>query len=178
MCTGKLCTITLIMSQTAEVPEPYLDAWRAFLNAHASAIDRIEQALAARGLPPLSWYDALWPLYRAPGRKLRMGELAAQVVTISRSGLTRLVDRLAAADLVRREPTPDDRRGTVVAITREGSALIRKMWPVYAEEIRRSFVDVLGAEEAAMLGETLERVHAAASLEAGSPPARAPSARS
>jgi hypothetical protein len=66
----------------------------------------------------------------------------------------------------------------VVAITREGSALIRKMWPVYAEEIRRSFVDVLGDEEAAMLGETLERVHAAATFEAGSPPERAPSAHS
>jgi DNA-binding MarR family transcriptional regulator len=157
------------VSQAAEIPEAYLDAWRTFLNAHAATIDRIEQALAAARLPPLSWYDALFPLHRAPGRKLRMGELAAQVVTISRSGLTRLVDRLAAAGLVQREPSPDDRRGTVVVITREGSALLRRMWPVYAGEIRRSFVDVLGDEEAATLRETLERVHAAAALPVSQP---------
>jgi DNA-binding MarR family transcriptional regulator len=150
------------VQKDVEIPQPYLDAWRTFLNAHAAAIERAEQALAAAALPPLSWYDALWPLYRAPGRKLRMGELAAQVVTISRSGLTRLVDRLEAAGLVRREPSSVDRRGTVVAITRDGSALLRRMWPVYAGEIRRSFVDVLEAEEATTLREALARVHSAA----------------
>ena len=150
------------MDETAEIPAPYLDAWRTFLNAHAAVVERTEQALATAGLPPLSWYDALWPLHRAPGRRLRMGELAAQVVTISRSGLTRLIDRLEAAGLVRREPSPDDRRGTLVAITREGSALLRRMWPVYAAEIRRSFVEALGEEEAVALGEALARVHEAA----------------
>jgi len=118
------------------------------LDAHAASIERTEQALAAAGLPPLSWYDALWSLYRAPGRKLRMGELSQQVVTISRSGLTRLVDRFEAAGLVRREASPEDRRGTVVAITREGSSLLRRMWPVYAAEIRRSFVDTLEERDA------------------------------
>jgi DNA-binding MarR family transcriptional regulator len=146
------------MDGTTDVPEPYLQAWRMFLNAHAAAIGRVEQALAAAGLPPLSWYDVLWPLYRAPGRKLRMGELAAQVVTISRSGLTRLVDRLEAAGLVRREPSSDDRRGTVVAITREGSSLLRRMWPVYAAEIHRSFVDPLRRDDAVALREALARV--------------------
>jgi DNA-binding MarR family transcriptional regulator len=144
-----------------EISPPYLDAWRTFLNTHSAAIERTEKALSAAGLPPLSWYDALWPLYRAPGRKLRMGELAAQVVTIGRSGLTRLVDRLEAAGLVSREPSPGDRRGTVVAITREGTALVRRMWPVYAAEIQRSFVDVLGEQEAVALREALSRVHAA-----------------
>lgn len=150
------------MDGNTEVPEPYLEAWRTFLNAHAAAIERAEQALAAAGLPPLSWYDVLWPLHRAPGRKLRMGELAAQVVTISRSGLTRLVDRLEAAGVVRREPSPDDRRGTVVAITREGSSLLKRMWPVYAAEIRRFFVDPLRKDDAVALREALARVRDAA----------------
>ena len=88
-----------------------------------------------------------------------MGDLAAQVVTISRSGLTRLIDRLETAGLVRREPSPDDRRGTVVAITREGSSLLRRMWPVYAAEIRSSFVDVLEEREAVALRDALSRVH-------------------
>jgi DNA-binding MarR family transcriptional regulator len=151
------------LAKQIEIPEPYLDAWRTFLNAHAAVIDRAERALSARGLPPLSWYDALWPLYRAPGRELRMGELAAQVVTISRSGLTRLVDRLEGAGLVRREPSPGDRRGTVVAITREGSAVLRRMWPVYAAELRRSFVDVLEEQEAAAIRDALARVQRAGS---------------
>ena len=142
----------------AEIPEPYLDAWRAFLNAHAAVIERVEQSLAANNLPTLSWYDVLWPLHRAPGRKLRMHELAAEVVTISRSGLTRLVDRLEAAGVVRREPSPGDRRGTVVALTREGSSLLRRMWPVYAAEVSRSFVDVLDEGEANALREILARV--------------------
>ena len=148
--------------EPVEIPEPYLDAWRTFLNAHAAAIERADRALAAAGLPPLSWYDALWPLYRAPGRKLRMGELALQVVTLSRSGLTRLIDRIEAAGHVRREPSPSDRRGTVVAITREGSAVLRRMWPVYAAEIRASFVDVLSRQEADALRDALARVQEAA----------------
>jgi DNA-binding MarR family transcriptional regulator len=146
------------VDETIEIPEPYLDAWRAFLNAHAASIEEIERALAAALLPPLSWYDALWPLYRAPGRKLRMGDLSQQVVTISRSGLTRLVDRLETAGLVRRERSPDDRRGTVVAITREGSSLLRRMWPVYAAEIRRSFVDPLEEKDALAVRDILARV--------------------
>jgi DNA-binding MarR family transcriptional regulator len=91
-----------------------------------------------------------------------MGELSQQVVTISRSGLTRLVDRLEAAGLVRREASPEDRRGTVVAITREGSSLLRRMWPVYAAEIRRSFVDTLEERDAFALIDILARIHAAA----------------
>jgi DNA-binding MarR family transcriptional regulator len=154
-----LCRLT---NRVVEVEQPYLDAWRALLNAHAAMLRRIEESLAAAGLPPLSWYDVLWPLYRAPERTLRAGELAENVVTISRSGLTRLVDRIEAAGLLRRRPSADDRRGTEIVLTREGAAMLRKMWPVYAADIRTSFVDVLGAEEAAVLRDALGRVHDAA----------------
>ena len=149
-------------ARAPDVPETYLDAWRTLMNTHATVVDRTEQALAAAGLPSLTWYDALWPLHRAPDRKLRMGELAAQVVAISRTGLTRLVDRLEAAELVRREPSPGDRRGTVVAITPAGSDLLRRMWPVYAAEIQRSFVGALDEEQATSLRDSLARVHEAA----------------
>jgi DNA-binding MarR family transcriptional regulator len=91
-----------------------------------------------------------------------MGELAAEVVAISRTGLTRLVDRLEAADLVQREPSPGDRRGTIVAITPAGSELLRRMWPIYAGEIRRSFVGALEEDQVASLREALARVQAAA----------------
>jgi DNA-binding MarR family transcriptional regulator len=142
-----------------EVAQPYLDAWRAVLNTQAVLTRRADEALTAAGLPPLSWYDVLWPLYRAPRRTLRMGELADSVVTISRSGLTRLVDRIEASRLLRRQPSAADRRGTEVVLTKQGAAMLKRMWPVYAAEIRRSFVDVLSDEEAAAVRDALSQVH-------------------
>jgi DNA-binding MarR family transcriptional regulator len=140
-----------------ELPEAHLEAWRELLNAHARLIGSAEEALAANGLPPLSWYDVLWPLYDTPERKLRAGELAGRVVTISRTGLTRLVDRIEAAGLVKREAAPGDRRGTHVAITAEGVAMLRRMWPVYAGAVRPALLE-LTADEAAALGALLARL--------------------
>jgi DNA-binding MarR family transcriptional regulator len=115
-----------------------LDAWRALLNAHARVTAQIETALAQTGLPPLSWYDVLWPLHRAPGRRLRVGALAEQV-TLSRTGLTRLLDRVERDGLIRREPAPEDRRGSYVVITPAGSAVLRTMWPVYERALEQAF---------------------------------------
>ena len=106
--------------------EAELATWRAFLNAHAAVIQRIEQDLKAHGLPPLSWYDVLWPLYRAKGRRLRMNKLAEEVV-LSRTGLVRLVDRVEAAGLLRREPVPEDGRGSYAVITNDGAVTLRRM---------------------------------------------------
>jgi DNA-binding MarR family transcriptional regulator len=82
----------------------------------------------AHGLPPLSWYDVLWPLYRAREKRLRMNELAEEVV-LSRTGLVRLVDRVEAAGLLRREPLPEDGRGSYVAITNDGAATCPECGP-------------------------------------------------
>jgi DNA-binding MarR family transcriptional regulator len=140
------------------VEEPYLDAWRALLNAHARLTARIDADLAAAGLPPLSWYDVLWPLYRAPDRRLRMGALAASVVTISRTGLSRLVDRIEAAGLLRRRPAAGDRRGIEIEITDDGAAMLRQMWPVYARVLREYVAARLTESEARRLRDALERV--------------------
>jgi DNA-binding MarR family transcriptional regulator len=115
-----------------------LAAWRAVLNVHARVTGEVEIALAQAGLPPLTWYDALWPLYRAERRRLRMGALAAEV-TLSRTGLTRLVDRLEREQLLRREPAPEDRRGSYVVLTAAGAALLRRMWPVYERVLDDAF---------------------------------------
>ena len=138
-----------------EIDEPHLAAWRSLLNAHATMTARIEEALAEAGLPPLAWYDVLWPLYDGP---LRMRDLAGRVVTISRSGLTRLVDRIEAAGLLERRAAEGDRRGTEVVITPEGKKLLRRMWPVYAGVLRECFVDALSESEAALLRDALGRV--------------------
>jgi len=136
--------------------EDALATWRAFLNAHAVLIQRIESDLKGQGLPPLSWYDVLWPLYRADDRRLRMNELAQQVV-LSRTGLVRLVDRIEAAGLLRREPVPEDGRGSYATITKEGAATLGRMWPVYGRHIQHDFLDRLGPD-ASLLRTALERV--------------------
>lgn len=105
---------------------------------HARIVRQVEVALAEAELPPLTWYDVLWPLYRAPERRLRMGTLAAET-TLSRTGLTRLVDRIEAAGLLRREPAPEDRRGSYVALTRAGDQMLRRMWPVYERVLETAF---------------------------------------
>jgi DNA-binding MarR family transcriptional regulator len=120
-----------------------LDAWRAFLTAHAHVTRAIGRELAADGLPDLSWYDLLWALYRSPGRRLRVKDLADEVV-LSPTAMSRFVDRVADAGYVRREPHPDDRRALQIALTPEGEDLLRRMWPVYARGIERHFAAVAG----------------------------------
>ena len=120
------------------ISDTTLGAWRAFLNAHALATKRISGDLAQAGLPDLTWYDVLWTLYRADGRRLRIRELADAVV-LSSTGMTRFVDRLEAQGLVRREAVPGDRRGAYAVIAKDGIDLLRRMWPVYARGITTYF---------------------------------------
>jgi len=115
-----------------------LDTWKAFINAHDRITRQINADLSAAGLPDLTVYDALWALRTGEGGRRRMGELAEAVV-LSRTAIVRLADRLEAAGLVRREPVPEDRRGSYVAITPEGKATLKRMWPIYSAGIERLF---------------------------------------
>jgi DNA-binding MarR family transcriptional regulator len=127
----------------AEIDDDALRTWRAFLTAHAHVTRRISRDLAEAGLPDLSWYDLLWALYRHPDRRLRVNELAREVV-LSPTAMSRFVDRVEAAGYVRREPDPADRRALRIAITDDGVALLRRMWPVYERGIERHFAAFLG----------------------------------
>ena len=140
-----------------QISENHLDAWRGVLNAHARVTSRAEEALAAAGLPQLAWYDVLWALHRAPAKRLRMGELSDQV-TIGRSTLTRLVDRIEAEGLLERAPSASDRRAVEATITRAGSALLRKMWPVYEGVLRSEFEAKITRSDAQALSKALAKV--------------------
>jgi DNA-binding MarR family transcriptional regulator len=142
------------------VPEDTLGAWRAFLNAHALATKRISRDLAQAGLPDLTWYDVLWTLHRAEDRRMRIRELADAVV-LSSTGMTRFVDRLEAAGLVRREAVPGDRRGAYAVVTKEGIDLLRRMWPIYARGIATYFGPAV--QDADALRSALDGIAAAAS---------------
>ena len=131
---------------------------RGLLNAHASVVDHVEEALAAAGLPSLASYDVLWAIRRAPRCRIRMAELASSL-TISRGGLTKFADRLENAGLIRREPAADDGRGLYAVLTADGNALLRRMWPVCSRALREKFVSAISAEEAALIAAALGRVN-------------------
>ena len=105
-------------------------AWRAFLRAHATLVRRLEGELVAEHDLALPSYDVLVQLSEAPDRRLRMTELAERVL-LSRSGLTRLVDRLARDGLVAREACPDDARGTLAVLTDDEFERLRTAWPTH-----------------------------------------------
>src|SRR5689334_15090697 len=119
-----------------KIDEFHLAAWRALLNAHAAVIDLIEHELAEAEQLPLSLYDVLLTLLEAPEHRLRMHEIADAVV-LSRSGLTRRIDRLEAQGLLVRERSALDRRGAYAVLTPRGEEALRLAWPVYARGIQR-----------------------------------------
>jgi len=145
---------------SARFREPQLGAWRALLAAHAAVITRAEQALAEAGLPPLTWYDVLWNVHESPQRRARLGELAAKL-TISRGGMTKLVDRLEEAGLLRREPSPQDRRGSYAVLTPAGEWMLKRMWPPYAAVLADT-IGPLKASEAETLRRLLRQIEARA----------------
>jgi DNA-binding MarR family transcriptional regulator len=142
---------------TTRIADAHLTAWRTFITTHATLIGVIEARLAAAERIPLHWYDVLIELAEAPERRLRMHELASSVV-LSRSGLTRLVDKLAAAGLLTRQPDPSDRRGHFAVLTEAGLHALREAWPVYAEQIQTRFAAHLTEAEANQLTTLLKRM--------------------
>ncbi|MFP5309003.1 MAG: MarR family winged helix-turn-helix transcriptional regulator [Actinomycetes bacterium] len=134
-----------------------LAAWRHFLEAHARVLDLLEAELRADEDLPLTWYDVLVQLSEAPDRQLRMQDLA-QAVLLSKSGLTRLVDRMEQAGLVDRRPCEDDRRGTYAALTAAGLQRLRDTAPTHVRGVAEHFTSVLSDEEAATLADALGRI--------------------
>ena len=131
--------------------------WRLWLTAHVKVLDRIETQLASASLPPLEWYDVLFTLKEAPDYRLRLSEVADKVL-LSRSNLTRLVDRLEAAGLLRRERCPSDRRGAFAVLTAAGLAMQQTMWTVYSVGIMEYFGSCLSTEECQNMQQVLVRM--------------------
>ena len=146
------------------VDQRQLRAWQIFLTTHARVIEQIERELAEADELPLSSYDVLLALVEAPNRRLRMHELAEAIV-LSRSGLTRLVDRLEQDGLLKRDRSGPDRRATYAVLTLKGFRAFRRAWPVYAQGIRKYFVQALSEEELGELTRMLEQVKKAAHQE-------------
>jgi len=134
-----------------------LEAWRSFLRAHARVTRLLDAELTAECDLPLGSYEVLLHLNEAPGRTMRMTELADRVL-LSRSGLTRLVDRMEADGLIRRESCPSDARGTNAVLTDLGLARLKDAAPIHLRGVREHVIDLLSPEEIAILADALGRV--------------------
>ena len=137
-----------------------LTAWKALLNAHAAAVGAIEAKLGATEEIPLTWYDVLWTLRKRGGDCcLRFRELQQEIV-LSRSALSRVIDALAKAGLVKKTPCETDARGVDVELTDKGQKALASAWPVYSDGIVEHFARYLSNEDCTQLAAILAKVEA------------------
>jgi DNA-binding MarR family transcriptional regulator len=139
-----------------------LEAWKLFLHAHSTVIEALEEDLLERLDLPLTWYEVLLHLSGNPDGRLRMTDLAGSLL-LSKSGVTRLVDRMEAAGLVERGVCASDRRGSFAVITPRGRAAHRKAAPIHMSGVEALFLDHLTPTERRALVSGLRKVLAGAS---------------
>jgi DNA-binding MarR family transcriptional regulator len=137
-----MVTPVAILAPTPAPDDPRLGAWRSFIHAHARLLRRLDEELQdAHGLS-LAEYDALMQLVSAPDRRLRMSVLAERVL-LSRSGITRLVDRLVAAGFVERSACMSDARGAEATLTSRGLERLREASPTHLDGVQRYFLGLI-----------------------------------
>lgn len=137
--------------------DPRLNTWRDFLHAHARLLRKLDEELhEAHGLS-MAEYDALLQLANAPERRLRMSVLADRVL-LSRSGITRLVDRLVADGMVIRSACTTDARGAEAALTTAGMDRLRSASRTHLDGVQAYFLGVIEEDDRAAMQRALESV--------------------
>jgi DNA-binding MarR family transcriptional regulator len=134
-----------------------LAIWRSLQRAQVTIMRKIEAELLERHDLPLASFDVLQQLAQTPRQRLRMNDLADQVL-LSRSGLTRLVDRLEREGLVERHACPSDARGLFAVLTGSGRRRLEGATPTYHECIRECFLDRIGADELRQVAATASKL--------------------
>jgi DNA-binding MarR family transcriptional regulator len=137
--------------------DPRLTAWATFLRAHARVMRALERELHDEQRMALADYDVLVQLAAVEPHQLRMGELADRLL-LSRSGITRLVDRLERAGFVERASCDTDRRGSWAVLTDAGYTRLREATPVHLRGVAEHFIDRIPASRLDELEATLARV--------------------
>jgi len=123
------------------------EAWGWLLFTHARVLRALEADMLEHHELPITWFDILNRLREAPGQRLRLHELE-DASLFTKSGLTRLVDRIEEAGYVRRERSLEDRRGVYVVVTNAGNEKINEIWADHVDSINRHFGQYLDLEDA------------------------------
>jgi DNA-binding MarR family transcriptional regulator len=134
-----------------------LHAWQTFLRAHHVVTDTLDEELSREQDLPLGSYEVLLHLSESPDRSLRMSELADQVM-LSRSGVSRLVDRLVSEGLVERHTCQSDGRGVYAGLTDAGMRRLRRAAPTHLRGVREHFTDRLTDRELDELSRLLDKL--------------------
>lgn len=140
--------------QVASDGRVHIQAWRALLRAHAALTDQLERDLMAGSELPLSWFEVLLTLDEAPDGRMRLQQLV-DCALMTKSGVSRLIDRMETAGLVRRESCPADRRGAYAVITETGRERLRRAAPAHERGLDAHFSRHLSSAEAQQLRDTL-----------------------
>ena len=135
-------TISEPVARPLTARDPRLAPWRAFLLAHARIARRLDEELRAEHDISFAEYDALLTIAQAPGRRIRMGQLADEVL-LSKSGVTRLIDRLVSDGLVERSACLADARGAEAVLTGRGLARLRAASRTHLRGISEHFLAVV-----------------------------------
>ena len=130
------------------------------MQTHSTVVKYLERRMEEQHGLPLAWWDVLLQLAEGPDGRLRMGELAESVL-LTRSGITRLVDRMIVEGLVDREPCAGDRRGYYAVITQKGRDTIERVGPDHSKDAWEVFLGHINEEEAVLMGKVFNRVLAA-----------------
>jgi DNA-binding MarR family transcriptional regulator len=138
--------------ETRWLTEDEQRTWRAFLVAMRLLIDQLDRELQHDADMPHTYYEILVALSEAPGRTMRMSQLA-DLCQSSRSRLSHAVARLEEAGWVERAACPTDKRGALAVLTEKGFAAIEAAAPGHVEGVRRHVFDVLTPEQVEQLGQ-------------------------
>jgi len=140
-----------------QLDDPNIEAFGMLIEAHNEVLHVTQRHLEASSEVPVAWLGVLIRLARSPAQRLRMSELARDM-TMSTSGLTRLVDRIEAAGHVRRDACPEDRRGLWASLTDEGRAVLGRALPCHVADLGRTIGDALDAADRAELTRLLRQL--------------------
>jgi DNA-binding MarR family transcriptional regulator len=139
-----------VVSDTRWLDKDEQHTWRSFMNAHRLLFDGIERQLQQDSNMPHTYYEILVRLSEAPGRTMRMSELASSSLS-SRSRISHAVARLEESGWVRRRQCEHDKRGQLAELTEAGLAGLVAAAPGHVEAVRRGLFDALSPEQVAAL---------------------------
>jgi len=143
--------------RTVSAHDPRIATWRLFLSAHARLERLLDEDLRAAHDLTLAEYDAMLQLAETPTHRLRMHEIAERVI-LSRSGVTRLIDRLVRDGLVERSHCATDARGAEAVLTASGLDRLRESAPTHLRGISDHFLDTMSEAELAAVDRAMNAI--------------------